>query len=543
MNYQVSWIWIDCLCIIQDSAPDWLYEASKMSEIYQNALLNISADSGIDSRAGCFVARDPLSITPLSISAPQLKQTWQALPVATHLFAWTSKTPSFSRAWIHRERQLARRVLHFTETEIVWECCGTGGTSFASEMLPSGAPFKHDLFGQDPKYQIGRLQQGLIEGEEESYASWNDICERMSEKMLTKPEDMPIVLAGLAKDFSHVLPGDEYVAGLWREMLPLGLLWCTKKFKTNDLGYIAPSWSWLSTDCAVTLANRSAVESKNTLVNILNIKTELKYDDAFGPVEKGTLELEGVVRKIRISSNEETGLFELSVLDHEADEEMRYIGLSWVSYEGDLCKLELDSRIKSLDLECFCLFVIIQQWSDRTSNRDISCLLLQPSENREGVYERIGTLKLNDLYALKMRYQYVEKVEEQKWVEMQGVIGGVQDDIIRERREKERRDKEEVKDRQVDEKQDIDEDDHVDAATNEGVAIAKTQIEEQDADASTVEQDIEGGDDNESNEGGVSPRHSALERSQYLEALYQFDGPIAWNDCLEELSPQTIIII
>lgn len=38
-----------------------------MSQIYQNAVINISADSGEDPRRGCFVDRNPLDITPLEI--------------------------------------------------------------------------------------------------------------------------------------------------------------------------------------------------------------------------------------------------------------------------------------------------------------------------------------------------------------------------------------------------------------------------------------------------------------------------------------------
>jgi hypothetical protein len=83
-----------------------------------------------------FVERNSLDITPLTIHSSQLSQTWKALPDGFFLFDWISQTPSFSRAWIHRERQLARRVLHFTDKEMIWECCGIEGTSFASEMFP-----------------------------------------------------------------------------------------------------------------------------------------------------------------------------------------------------------------------------------------------------------------------------------------------------------------------------------------------------------------------------------------------------------------------
>lgn len=138
-----------------------------MSKTYQNALLNISADSGNDSNAGCFVDRKDLDVTPLAFRAPDVHQSWYATPDAGNLFEWMEKAPSFSRAWIYRERQLAKRILHFTEKEVIWECCGTEGTGFASEMFPGSAPFK-TAFNLDTKYQIGRLQQNLVQGGEET---------------------------------------------------------------------------------------------------------------------------------------------------------------------------------------------------------------------------------------------------------------------------------------------------------------------------------------------------------------------------------------
>jgi Heterokaryon incompatibility protein (HET) len=37
------YLWIDSLCIIQDSVEDWEAESAKMGEVYQNAQLTIAA--------------------------------------------------------------------------------------------------------------------------------------------------------------------------------------------------------------------------------------------------------------------------------------------------------------------------------------------------------------------------------------------------------------------------------------------------------------------------------------------------------------------
>ena len=471
-----------------------------MSQIYQNAAVNVSADSGMDPRAGCFVQRDLADIIPLEIHSPQLSQSWTVLPHPSVLFDWMRTTPSFSRAWIHRERQLARRVLHFTCKEVIWECCGTEGTSFASEMLPGGAPFEYGLFNSDHKYQIGRLQQGLIKGTEESYATWNDICEHLSEKILTKPSDMPIVLSGLAKDFENLLPEDEYIAGLWRSTLPQSLLWHTRRFKPDDMSSIAPSWSWLSTGCAVRLANRSHVEKKSCLAEILNIFTKPEYQNPYRPVKSSVLEVEGMLRHIRVVLTESSSVFDLSVLDYEgSNERVRAIGPSWNEYWGKRCTLELDKGSRDPVLDCFALFVTMHQWGDTESSREIACLLLQQCGKKKGIkFTRIGTLVLYDLFGLKMRYRVREKsIDEDAWEGMKKRIQTAQDAIVE--AEKKKRTREEERDQR--------------------------EIVPEDA-TSDMTSD--------------APQQPPL---QGVDALYQFDDEICHTDNLERLTPQIITIV
>jgi hypothetical protein len=45
-------LWIDSLCIIQDSPADWQYEASKMASVYGNALCNLACVLPPDRASG-----------------------------------------------------------------------------------------------------------------------------------------------------------------------------------------------------------------------------------------------------------------------------------------------------------------------------------------------------------------------------------------------------------------------------------------------------------------------------------------------------------
>jgi hypothetical protein len=86
MGYE--YLWIDSLCIIQDSADDWKKEARRMAIIYDNAVFTIAAMDAENSSHGLFAA-DVGSVNTLE-----------------------------TRAWVCQERMLAPRTLMFTKNSV-----------------------------------------------------------------------------------------------------------------------------------------------------------------------------------------------------------------------------------------------------------------------------------------------------------------------------------------------------------------------------------------------------------------------------------------
>lgn len=60
MYLGVSYIWIDALCIIQDSKEDWAREAALMDEVYTYTLVNLAAAASSNSLGGLFRYRTSL---------------------------------------------------------------------------------------------------------------------------------------------------------------------------------------------------------------------------------------------------------------------------------------------------------------------------------------------------------------------------------------------------------------------------------------------------------------------------------------------------
>ncbi|KAI9148489.1 hypothetical protein HJFPF1_12321 [Paramyrothecium foliicola] len=427
----LDWLWIDCLCIVQDSKLDWQKEASMMDQVYMEAEVNISADSGEDSRSGCFAQRKNIDISPLEFAAFQGESTW--IVTTENTFGWMKSAHSLSRAWIHRERQLSRRILHFTAKEMVWECCGLGKACFASEMMPGGAPFDN-VFNGETKFQIQRAEviTATVAMQDTSWQDrhdklhqlWNSTCQDLSKKSVSYASDLPVILSSLAREFHRLMPDDEYVAGHWRSTLVEALTWWIPGDKPEYNGYIAPSWSWLSAACPVKLYQPSYHQHKRAILEIMNIIAQLGSlnDNQYGQLAEGTvLRVRGFLRRLHFhfTAHEDDGII-LSVIEKDAhgQDRLRRIGADWDHDKGQLFRLTTDAALKLpyQEWECYALFTTLGEWGQFQWNceRQLSCLLLEKavaeehggSAKDENYYRRIGTLDhLNDLYSFKLRYQ------------------------------------------------------------------------------------------------------------------------------------------
>jgi hypothetical protein len=51
----IDYLWIDSLCIIQDSDQDWIAESALMSSVYSGSTITIAAAAAYDGTVGCLV--------------------------------------------------------------------------------------------------------------------------------------------------------------------------------------------------------------------------------------------------------------------------------------------------------------------------------------------------------------------------------------------------------------------------------------------------------------------------------------------------------
>ena len=135
----IRYLWIDSLCIVQDSYQDWERESCLMKDVYKNALLTIAATGAVDSTMGCFFEQDVDAVSTISISVcwyPKVHGTFTICDSDIwdgNVFA----SPLNQRASVVQERLLSPRILRLGRDQIAWECQETEVWETFPNMLPS----------------------------------------------------------------------------------------------------------------------------------------------------------------------------------------------------------------------------------------------------------------------------------------------------------------------------------------------------------------------------------------------------------------------
>lgn len=329
----IRYLWIDSLCIIQDSPQDWQLEAARMAGIYRNSWLTVYATASSSPSSGIFrrrqavwiAADDPEDADTLDALFPAAARLRQDLRLSLRFAAihpdfgpyaeparQQSSLPLLTRAWAYQERLLAPRVLHFGPQELLWECtqdldceCGVakwraaphmgsyaGRTSNAAGELPpkvSHYAALHVAAKTMSKISQARRREKLL-------SRWEEMVSEYARRALTFPSDRLPAFSGVAGEMADAL-GMRYRAGQWEEtLLPAGLLYerdnCTDlaRLKVDD-ARPAPTWSWASVDAPVRfqipLAGQPEWANPTVHAQVLEVRCIPSGADERGCVDAG----------------------------------------------------------------------------------------------------------------------------------------------------------------------------------------------------------------------------------------------------------------
>jgi hypothetical protein len=316
----VRYLWIDAVCIIQDSNEDWLNESSKMGSIFSNALLTLVAAAGADSEMGMF---NESSTYGGRITAPEismdirrrfaLRTTLPGGTVRSTLYmvhylvssaiyhrSHRRDGPLMSRAWCLQEDPLSPRKLYYSNDQIYWHC---DHLSISEDGLI------------DPrKSSIGFDRHPFLDTIEESEIAWHAsdawygalIWLDYSRRHVTEIADRLIAISGLASHVATVVKS-RYLAGLWELSVLTGLLWhpsVRMKHKT----YCAPSWSWASQHGEVRWSFNTQ-NSRKPISGCEYLRTNIQFlsGDVYGGVSSAALTLRSRVIEISVEAYVDDG--------------------------------------------------------------------------------------------------------------------------------------------------------------------------------------------------------------------------------------------
>lgn len=270
-RFGIRYIWIDRLCIFQDSPEDWRKEAGTVQDVYRNASFCISALSAEDDEGGCLYTRDPALVAPTPINLNDSDITLRADLEDSAWHTSFQAEPLLQRGWVLQERLMSPRTLHFGKKQVFWECaelhaCETHPIGFGTpsyEQGDSATPKSWKPLIATPTTQLTTSNNAM-----RIFSSWSAAMTVYSSTKLTEPSDKLVAVSGLAKDIRNSLQNygfdkHRYLAGLWEHVLMETLIWYVRVGlpASRTMNYRAPSWSWASLDGHIIVPDKFPSEA------------------------------------------------------------------------------------------------------------------------------------------------------------------------------------------------------------------------------------------------------------------------------------------
>lgn len=343
VNLGVDYIWIDSLCIVQDDLEDWNREATLMCRIYQNACLTLAvAVPPAEDHFGLFRRGIPADLLPVTMFSDQEDgSSPQKIVVMKNKLEVYEKSPLNKRGWCFQEREISRRIVHFTETQVLWEC----RTLRASEALPNG------VLPDDEEWPARVLDKDL--GHEDVNLLWRRAVEDYSFRHLSQASDKLPALAGLAAAVKeYKIPECRYLAGMWEDDFLTSLAWVSlpaRRFEQKDYTiipnmryldyikeYIAPTWSWAAISGPVSYEIlRPVSDDPAQELAIARGRSSCVRPESDGPCDRSNSR--GSSNKISAQPTRAYGVeARLDTADHfDLFEPARYAGLRYTGDDSD----------------------------------------------------------------------------------------------------------------------------------------------------------------------------------------------------------------
>ncbi|KAH8687919.1 heterokaryon incompatibility protein-domain-containing protein [Tricladium varicosporioides] len=248
----LRYLWIDSLCILQDSKEDWMKESATMGRVYQDSYLSIQINAPDSSVS---VLDEQFSETEW-FRLPFQMQSVNGLTGCVYLGSNGNSEASKSsdvnyRAWCLQEYILSPRTVansQSTTRSFIWSCRKGLATSRTPRPFEKWRWADQSYPGESLRWDFkSKFWNTSIEDSLQIYYA---LVSEYITRNITFPKDRLVAWSAVPREVAKRIKF-QYVAGLWKEDIHRGLLWtCDNRDEGWRSGsdYIAPSWSWASVE-------------------------------------------------------------------------------------------------------------------------------------------------------------------------------------------------------------------------------------------------------------------------------------------------------
>ncbi|EEU37527.1 uncharacterized protein NECHADRAFT_86423 [Fusarium vanettenii 77-13-4] len=412
----ITYLWVDALCILQDSFEDWSVESMAMSEIYAGSAITICPldaqhceQSFLSRRLDCQVEVPFTSkLRPRITGTYTLRYSGMELSNSADdeipsppdsLDRVLKNSPWMKRGWTCQEMQLSRQMLCFGKTR-TWLL---GTLKAITEKGDSEVPNPTIL----PTISEELFSNGLSDRLKAAQL-WMFLVQDYTSRKLTYYKDTFPALSGIAKIFAKSLK-DEYAAGLWKKDILRQLIWTITQEELQSqsalpfqslaglFGHLSdpancygPSWSWASRSLAVEYnSDTDAASTFRDEVEEINAHTKVEGPNLFGSVSGGTVRVRTRVRCLDFSKTRpyDEAKSKLSGTCHWVvpfEEEEVHCHLDWITKE---LPKDLSNNARVV------LLLSATDWLNDETDTDnqVLGLIVYPLDKIQNAWVRVGT--------------------------------------------------------------------------------------------------------------------------------------------------------
>jgi hypothetical protein len=415
------YLWIDSLCIIQNSHEDWVIESSHMQDYYKHAVLTISADLAEGDRAGFLETARPISFSPIKIPFRDRSTRTNGFvyirdTYSSHIEIFQAPPfidPLNKRAWTLQESVLSPRLLRFTTEQLEWEC--------QKDKLVESDVNAQVMYQQNDNssslYQNMKqffLSPVAVPDKESILSRWYGIVSEFAQRAITYETDVLPAIGGLAREI-NCQTGYTYKAGIWLEDMHQGLLWTSFGTGEPTRAFRAPSWSWASLNFRKTAdapplyarpRTYQRLDSTRHMAQILHCDVSPVNHSIYGQVGGGILTVRG--RWISCDAWEGQLNAHINMPPYHKSHAFASRGRAWKLHPGSpdqlICNFDRELSGKSSVLEGVSFLQISRWWEalqfplgkDTESSGVYYGLMLVAADDVGCRFERVGTVEVPD---------------------------------------------------------------------------------------------------------------------------------------------------